>query len=492
MAVKLVYSDLALGAKENAAISATPWEYFASPSYLPYGVFTGAVATCEPNAWGLSHDYKARGTQQFAMWSKARSNEAGAFVNAPVIVIDFAEQYTSTGLTFRFAPDAGEYCTQVRAIWYQGDTIKDSGTFFPTSGLYALENTVEAFDKIELYFEATNLPHRRLKLEYIAIGIVREFTGRELTGAQFVHEIDLISNTVPVNVLDASFHSSGEAEFLFQRKQPVEAFNDNALIGVYYIEKGERTSSQNYSITCQDAIGVLELDTYAGGLWLTDTPIETILAEVLGGAFEIEIDAALAGSTLRGCIPAEGTKRAALQQIAFALGACIDTAGTDKIRLFLPPTSGGTEIPAQETYQGGKVVTEDMVTLVKVTGYDIEDERPGDNDESITFNDVEYKCIAREYYAENPNITSGALSNVVEINNCYLINSTNAQARADAILAYYMRRNTYSAKHIVKGQKLGERAEVALPWGDTASANIKKMTISVTGLTVSDTEFLLD
>lgn len=491
MAVKLVYSDLALGAKENAAISATPWEDFASPGYLPYGVFTGAVATCEPNAWGLSHDYKARGTQRFAMWSKARSNEAGAFVNAPKIVIDFAEQYTSTGLTLRFAPDAGEYCTQVRAVWYQGNTVKDSGTFYPTSGLYALENTVEAFDKIELYFEATNLPHRRLKLEYIAIGIVREFTGRELTGAQFVHEIDLISNTVPVNVLDASFHSSGEAEFLFQRKQPVEAFNDNDLIGVYYIEKGERISSQNYSITCQDAIGVLELDKYSGGIWLTDTPVESIIDDVIAGAFEIELDTALAGSTLRGYIP-KGTKRAALQQIAFALGACIDTAGTDKIRLFVPPTSGGTEIPAQETYQGGKVATEDVVTEVLVIGYDITDEPTDNNDESITFKGEKYRCVPREYYAENPNVTAGALANVVEINNCYLINSTNAQARADAILAYYMRRNTYSAMHIVKGQKLGERASVTLPWGDVANANIKKMTISVTGLTVSDTEFLLD
>lgn len=491
MAVKLVYSDLALGAKENASISTTDTEAFATPAALPYGVNTGAVATCEPNAWGLSHDYKARGTQPFAMWSTERSNEAGAFESTPALIIEFTEQYTSTGLSVRFAPDAGEYCTQMYVVWYQNGTVKEEGTFYPTSAQYAIENAVEAFDKIGIIFQKTNLPHRRLKLEHIAIGVVREFTGRELTGAQFVHEIDLISNTVPINVLDASFHSSGDAEYIFQRKQPVEAYNDNDLIGVYYIEKGERISSQNYSISCQDAIGVLELDKYSGGLWLTDTPIETIIDDVIAGAFEIEIDAALAGSTLRGHIP-KGTKRAALQQIAFALGACVDTAGTDKIKIFLPPTSGGTEILPQETYQGGKVTTEDVVTEVLVIGYDIEDEPLDGNDESISFKGKEYKCTARDFYAYNPNITAGALSNVVEVSGCYLINSTNAQARADATLAYYMRRNTYSTKHIVKGQKLGERASVALPWGDVANANIKKMTISVTGLTVSDTEFLLD
>lgn len=500
MAVKLVYSDLALGAKENATVTTTAeTEEFSTPALLPYGVNTGAVATCEPNAWGLSHDYKVKDTQQFALWSKTTSDKTGAFIhiegyesNVPVIVIDFTEQYTSTGLSFRFAPDAGEYCTQVKVIWYQGDTVKDSGTFYPNSAQYALENTVEAFDKIELYFEATNLPKRRLKLEYIAIGIVREFTGRELTGAQFVHEIDLISNTVPVNVLDASFHSSGDAEYLFQRKQPVEAFNGTDLIGVYYIEKGERTSSQNYSITCQDAIGVLDLDTYAGGLWFEETPIETILDDVIGGAFEIEIAEALAGSTLKGCIPAGGTKRAALQQIAFALGACIDTAGTSNIKMFLPATGEGKEIPAQETYTGGKVTTEDIVTGVSVMGYEIQNRQPGDEEEAIEFDGVEYAVLKSEFTATNPNTAVGTLPNRIAFENCYLISHTNAQQRAEAILAYYMRRNTYNAKHIVKGQNLGERASVVLPWGDVKKANIKKMTISVTGLTVSDTEFLLD
>lgn len=492
MAVKLVYSDLALGAKENAVITATRAEDFATPALLPYGVNTGAVATCELNAWGLSHDYKVRGTQQFAMWSDVISDADGRLWTTPTIVLDFTEQYTSTGMTFRFSPDAGEYCTQMIVQWYQNGVPKMAGGFFPTSAQYVLENTVEAFDSIRIIFCSTNLPFRRLKLEHIAIGVTREFTGRELTSAQFVHEIDLISNTVPVNVLDASFHSSSDVEYLFQRKQPVEAFNGEDLIGVYYIEKGERTSSRNYSITCQDAIGVLDLDTYAGGLWLEETPIETILDDVLGGAFEIEIDAALAGSTLKGCIPAGGTKRAALQQIAFALGACIDTAGTSKIKLFLPATGEGTEIPAQETYAGGKVTTADIVTEVAVMGYEIRDERPQDEEDSIEFGGIEYAVSISEFKATNPNTAAGTLPNRIVFENCYLISHTNAQQRADAILAYYMRRNTYSAKHIVKGQNLGDRSKVALPWNDTANANIKKMTISVTGLTVSDSEFLLD
>lgn len=491
MAVKLIYSDIALGAADNASVTVTDAETFAAPALLPFGVNTGAVATCEGNAWGLTKDYKVKGAQNFALWSRSRSDKTGVFAEYPLLTFEFTEQYTATGLTFHFSPDAGEYCSEIFVAWYQNGEIKESGYFYPNSGLYALENAVEAFDKIAIAFIKTNLPERRLKLERLTIGIIREFTGRELTGASFVNEIDLISSTIPVNVLDASFHSVGGAEFIFQRKQPVEAFNDNDLLGVYYIEKGERTSERNYKITCQDAIGVLELDTYAGGVWLTDTPVLTIVNDVVGGAFEIELDEALTNATLRGYIPT-GTKRAALQHIAFALGACVDTAGTSKISLFLPLSEGGAEIPPTETYTGGKITMSDIVTNVSVMSYKFYAEKQNDKQSTIEINGTEYFYDETPYTAENPNVSAGTLPNVIEFAGCYLINENNAQRIADNILAYYMRREKYSAKHIISGQHTGGRATVHLPWDDIKSGNVIKMTISVSGITASDTEFLLD
>jgi hypothetical protein len=492
MAIKLIYSDIALGAAEDAEVTASESERFSVPGALPFGVSTGAVATCELNAWGLSQDYKTRGSQPIAIWSKDISDSEGVFSNAPSVIIDFTEQYSSTGLSFRFSPDANEYCTKITVGWFQNDELKERGTFYPDSPSYALERTVEAFDRIICVFENTNLPQRRLKLEQLAIGIIREIDGRELTSAKVVQEIDFISNTVPINVLDASFHSKTDTEYLFQRKQPVEAYNGKDLIGVFYIESGERLSERNYSISCQDAIGVLELDTYKGGLWLTDTPIEAVLYDIVGDAFEIEIDEALAGATVRGYIEPDKTKREALQNVAFSLGACIDTSGTAKIRLFLTDTGEGVVIPPQETYKGGKVSTADTVTEVIITSYEITDETPGDNDEVIEFEGKEYKCEASEVIATNPNTTVSTLANKVSFDGCYLCNTSNAERLANSILAYYMRRNTYSTKHIVSGQNLGDRATVHLPWGDVKNANVKKMTVSVTGLTVSDTEFLLD
>lgn len=493
MALKLVYGDIALGAAEDADVSVTEAETFSAPASLPFGTDTGAVATLEQNGWGLSSDYKVRGTQPFAFWSTATSGAKGAFTGTdyPVIVIEFAQQYTSTGLTLRFSPDANEYCRTVGVIWYQNGVVKDSGTYTLTSADFAIENTVEAFDKIVISLLETNLPNRRAKLEYIGIGILREFTGKELTGASFIHELDLISETVPINVMDASFHSENDTEYIFQKKQPVEAYDGTDLIGVYYIESGERTGARDYNISCQDAIGALDLDTYGGGLWLTDTPLPDIVSDIVNGAFVVDISAELTNVKLRGYIP-ECTRREALQHVAFAADACIDTARTAKIKIFPAPTGTGAEIPAAETYIGGQIDTSDTVTAVHLTGFEITSGTPGDDDETIEFNGVEYISKPTVYIAENPNTTAGMLANVVKYESCYLINSDNAETRAQSLLNYHMRRRVYSAAHVLHGQTTGDRATVHLPWGGTEDANIIKMSITVSGINVSDSEFLLD
>lgn len=491
MSLKLIYGDIALGAAEDAAVSVADAESFSSPSALPVGVNTGAVATLERNSWGLSTDNKAKSKQPFALWSESVSDAEGVFETPPQITLDFDNQYTATGLTFRFSPGANEYCSEIGVLWYQSGVLRDYGTFYPTSAQYALENTVEAFDRIVISIDKTNLPGRRAKLEYIGIGIIREFDGKELTGASFIHELDLVSETVPVNVMDASFHSSTDTDYIFQKKQPVEAYDGESLIGVYYIESGERTGASDYNISCQDAIGTLDLDTYAGGLWFEDTPLSEIVEAVVNGAFVVDISSDLTSTKLRGHIP-ECTKREALQHIAFAAGCCIDTSGTAKIKFFAPPKGEGEEISASETYTGGKVDTSDTVTAVSLTTYEISNATPGGNSETIEFNGKEYPVTASEYLAENPNVSAGTLPNVLTYDSCYLINSDNVQARAQALLAHHMRRNKYSTSHILNGQKLGERVTVSLPWGGTVKANITKMKLSISGINASDSEFLLD
>ena len=492
MSVKVRYKDVALGADTDATVTTTSKMAFSDVSQIPFGVNPPALATCELNGWGLSHQYKARDNNPIAFWSNALSNDDCSFSSVPTIALTFTEQYTTTGLTIQFAVNSIDFCRKIAVYWYQGGKVKEWGEYTPTTPLFVLNKTVEAFDRIMFEFYETNLPRKRCKIENILVGVVRDFDTTELKNVKSIHEIDLISSTVPINVLDVSVHGKDEVDYIFQKKQPVEFTENGDLIGVYYIDKGERTGRLDISFSCKDAIGLLDLVTYNGGLWLTDTPLTTMLSDIFGGAYEFDIDPTFEKATLRGYIKPGIKLREALQHIAFALSAVVDTTGTNKIRIFPPPFGATEEISPKQTYTGGKVTTSDTITGVEVTAYDIVDERPGDKDEKIEFNEIEYKCTSQIFTASNPNTVTSDPENVKKFDKCYLVNSSKAQRLANSIMAYYQRRNKYSFKHVLNGQRSSKRYTAFLPWDGAENGHITKMTVTTSNITVSDTEMLLD
>ena len=493
MSIKIRYKDIALGADKNATVTTTEKTGFSDTSVIPFGVNPPALATCELNGWGLSHQYKARNNNPIAFWSNNLSGDDCIFASVPKITLEFTEQFTTTGITIQFGVNSVDFCRKMTVYWYQGGEIKEQEIFEPSSPFFVLNKTVEAFDKLVFEFNETNLPRKRCKIEGIIIGVVRDFTTKELKSVKAIHEIDLISNTVPINVLDAEVHSTDEVDYIFQKKQPVEAYNDGDLIGVYYIDKGEQTGRLDMSFSCKDAIGLLDLVTYNGGLWLTDTPLTTILSDIFGDVYEWDIDPVYKNSTLRGYIEPNRKQREALQNIAFVLGAVVDTTGTNKIRLFPPPLSDTAEtISDKQTYTGGKVTTVDTVTGVEVTAFEIVDERPEGKEKSIEFNDEKYKYTTEVFFVKNPNTVTSDPENVKKFDKCYLINSSNGQALAYSLMAYYQRRHKYTFKHILNGQKAAGKYSATLPWGGVSSGNITKMTVTTSNITVSDTEMLLD
>lgn len=493
MSTRLIYKDIAIGADKGATISTSGAESFTAPDTIINDAETlPAIATLEPNGWGLTHDYKALSGQPLAFWSTERSGADCTFQNEPYIKIKLDALYSATGITIKFAPESMDFCRKVTIFWTRGGADVGFGLYAPTSPVFVANKLVEGFDGIEIWFDGTNLPNRRCKIESILLGVVREFDATELKKLSAIHEVNLISETIPANVLDADIHPSDDIKYIFQRKQPVEAYNGDALIGVYYIEQGKRTGLRDYSITCSDTIGLLNYITQDGGIWINDTPLTDILTAIFGDVVAFEIDEAYASSTLRGYIPA-GTMREALQQIAFALGAVVDTSGSKNVKLFPQPTGTAEAIPAQRTYTGGSVNTADTVTEVTVTAYVFFDERPEDGDLSIEHNGVKYRYYTETKHSYNDVVMAGVPEKKVKFDKMYLCHLGNAQARADDIMSYYKRRDTYTVKHVLDGQVPAGRYTALLPWdGGDANGNITKMTITMSGLTASNTELLLD
>lgn len=491
--VKLVYKDVALGADDDAMVTTTAAEDFANADLLPFAASsTQAIATVEPNGWGLIKDYKVLNGQQVAFWSVDRSNADCVFETPPEITVAFDQQYTSTGLTVFFSASAMDFCAEITVSWYQGDILKESNIYHPDAPKFILENTVVAFDRIVIQCNKTSLPGKRAKIEQVLFGVVREFDSSDIKSLSYLSEISLISDTLPENVLDAAFHSDTEAEFIFQKKQPVHAYNGADLIGVYYIEQGRRTGATSYEINCEDMIGIFENEMQNGGIWFSDTALTTILTDIFGDVSIFDIDPAFDGATLRGFLDI-GTKRDALQNIAFALGAVVDTSGSEKIRIFPPPTGTGAEIPATKTYIDGSMEIDETITEVTVTAYVFFDERPGENQEYVDFNGQQYRYYTETKHAYNPNTVSTDFENVLKFDKSYLVNLSNAQTLADNIMAYYQRQKTYNFRHVEEGQKPADRAKMHLPWADVpVDGNIVKMSVTCSGIIMSETEALLD
>lgn len=492
MSGKVIYKDIALGADENAVVQ-TPisLEPFSDVSLLTVAPNAPTIATCELNGWGLSHDYINRTNQMLAFWSVARSRADCLFTVSPSVVLTFSNLYTSTGLTVRFAPGSNDYCRKTHVEWWRGETLLNSKDYEADSGTLVINETVEAFDKLVFSFQETNLPGKRCKIEKIIIGVIREFEANELTRVNAIHEVNLLGDTVPINVLDVGLHSENDIDYIFQRKQPVEAYDNDKLIGTYYIQQGRRTSKNDFSISCQDVIGLLDLITYEGGIWLKDTPLEVVLSEVFGNLVKWDIDPALASSAIKGFIEPGRTMREALMQIAFSIGAVVDTSGTDRIKIFPVPSEAG-EISPQKTYTGGSVETSDKVTEVTVTAYRFFDERPGENEEFVELNGVQYRYYTETKHAYNPNVVASDPENKIKFIGYYLCNLDNAQKRADEIMAFYHRRNKYVFSHVYEGEELGGKYEIYLPWYRKRSGNITKMSISLSGLTISAAEMLFE
>ena len=113
----------------------------------------------------------------------------------------------------------------------------------------------------------------------MVFGVIRTFGMNEIRGASIVNQMNESAVELPISTFNWTLDSLKPVDYLFQLKQPVEVYNDEHLIGVYYINTSSRSSKRVYDIECQDALGVLEYMPYAGAAYLSGTSAKALLSE---------------------------------------------------------------------------------------------------------------------------------------------------------------------------------------------------------------------
>ncbi len=282
--------------------------------------------------------------QNIGYWSANKSNDNCEFTTAPKITINFTGQHTTSGLTFYFG---GNYPAEIRVSWYSLSGVKIvTETFEPDQLIYIARKQVTNFGKLEIEFTKTCLPGEYIQLQYLFYGRYIQWTEAEIKTAKVDEELDVTSNEIAINTAtvelidernDFDISNPNGAWQSVQKNQEVtltETVNGvDVPIGTFYIDKFSfKNNIAKFELI--DSIGVLDLYPFETGTIYNNVTVSSLVAEIMANTgLQYELDAELGAITLSGYLAVQ-TRRKALQQIAFVIGAAVDDSRSNIIKIY--------------------------------------------------------------------------------------------------------------------------------------------------------------
>lgn len=458
--------------------------------------------------------------EDYGYISSEFSDENGLFSDGyyPVLTITFNHKYTSVGILLTFNLLSGDYVTELNIKWYEEEELLSDMNFFPDNVRYFCNNYVRQYDKIVITYKKTSKPYRPVFLTRIDYGIYRGFLDNELLDNDCLQEINAISENISINTLSFTVRTTSNIPFDLQKKQKLGLFFNGELLGNFYLKNGARKNKTDYFLDSHDAIGVLDGNEFAGGIY-TGQKVSTVLDELfLGEDFEYSLDTTYQDTQLHGYIPFT-TKRNALVQIAFAIGAIVDTSNGDSVKIHPHQTEATGELANDDTFDGVTLEHSDIVTGIRLTVHSYQKNEESEelfNDTlngtaeivfsdphhslSITGGEIKksgsnyalvagtganvvltgkkYTHLTNQLLKENPDIVFN--KNIKEIQDATLINSTNAQQAIDRIYEYYQRAESVVGDVLLKDRKLGQVVVIDTMYDGKRTGTIESIDYSFT------------
>lgn len=514
--LKIVYDDLAPYAKENSfpfiwhdglvpyvglvpGAGLVPRTYTEEeiPSLKRNDVTYPGYVLCLPRFALLNGqyiNYPASNPLPYGYLSEVLSDEEGVLPDGTEISIRFNQKFTSVGVTLTFNDLSGDHVSELTMSWYEDDELLSSMDFTPTSAEFFCSNYVIHYNKITIQFKKTSKPYRPVFLTRIDYGVYRDFLSNETLDTNCIQEINAISENVSINTLTFTIRTRSNIPFDLQKKQRLGVYFNGDLIGNFYLKNGSRKNRTDYYFDSHDANGVLDGNEYAGGIY-TGEKVPDVLDEIFSGEdFPYYLDDVYQNTQLYGYIPYT-SKRNALVQIAFAIGAVVDTSNTDGVAIYPQQTDKTGEFTESETYDGVTLEHSDIVTGIRLTIHSYQKaeeaqelynealngtaeivfsepyhdlsitggtiEKSGanfavvtGNGGTVTLTGKKYNHLKNQILKENPDIIFN--KNIKEVTDATLIHGENAQQVLDRIYNYYQRAESVVGDVLLGDKKLGQ------------------------------------
>lgn len=513
--LKIVYDDIALGATEDNTATTDDKDYYVDLQDLKAGVEFPDYAMCLPRYAKMDGGYinAPDKMEDMGYVSDSISGADRAFTAPPAITFTFGQNYSSVGITLAFNDYSGDYCSKVNIKWYRDDTLLADQNYHPDVSSYFCYGIVDYYNKVVITFLETSKPFRNVFLTGITWGLIRVFKDDEIEDINCLMELNPISEEVSINTMDYTIRSKSDYAFEFQNKQKQTLYFDEAILGIFYLKDGKQLGAKRYSVETQDAVGIMDSNQFMGGIY-EDTLVSDILASIMGGeGITYFLDDAYVGARVSGYLPI-CTKRVALQQLAFAIGALVDTSYDRQLYIYPQQTEVTGEFTARDIRLGLSVEHNDIITGIRLYVHSytrgtesaqlykgtlngttkIEFSEPyhslsitggtlgnhGDNYAYITGTGAEVLLTGLKYdhsavsmLKENPKITQNR--NIAEVKEATLVTASNAQTVLDRVYGYYSSNESINFRAAINDQELGNRVNVATGFKGTMTGNITKL-----------------
>ncbi len=437
-------------------------------------------------------------------------------MNAPVLTITFNQKFSSVGILLTFNMLSNDYATDLDIKWYEDGRLISEKNFQPDSDRFFCSNYVQKYNMITITFKKTSKPFRPVFLTRIDYGIYRDFRSDEISVIDCIQEINAISENISINTLSFTVRTRSNVPFDLQKKQKLSVYFDESLIGNFYLKNGARKNVFDYYLDAHDAIGILDGNEFAGGIYNGETVADVIHQIFEGEDFTYRVDETLASEKLYGYIPYT-TKRNALVQIAFAIGAIIDTSNYDGVVIYPQQTDISGRFLENETFEGVTLEHADIVTGVRLTvhtyqpGEEIEElyngvldgtveivlsdphhsfsieggkiQKSGPNNVVVTgtgktviITGKTYVHSTTQMLKENPDITYN--KNVKEVTDATLIHSGNAEQALERIYHYYQRAESVVGDVILGNRVIGQQVSINTEYDGEKTGTIESVDYS--------------
>ena len=445
------------GAMDDSTFSATNKQTFSNlESIRDRNENLAKFATLEPDFFLLD------GTFEFYDTLDNLTEETGYMSRyfTSTIKSNFGSYHSSVGITFHFYVNLPD---EIEITFLDGESVVNKATFKPklenceyinrdvdielltSDGLelltadnklicvtqsseineyiYFAELLANNYDNMSIVF---NNEDRFVRLDYIEYGVKLVYGDnleKKLKTATLTEEVDIVSSSLPIaqsslEVIDEQgmFDITNPKSYYqyLQKRQKFkiyETINDvTTLVAVQYLKEWSQTKKLLASFDLQDVIGLMSETTFYGGMY-NNKSASDLVDEIMTdyGFDDYMIEDSLKDIKLTGYL-AKQTHREALQQVAFAIGACVSTSRLTGINIYKPllDNQGIIDYDRKLISTAHETTQKDLVTGVSITAHSYIVESNTSNASKGDYNPGTYRVVFSNPYA-NLSISGGRI-----------------------------------------------------------------------------------